>query len=98
MTPESAPEDQPGIPANADPDRQPSEEDGSDYADFTVNSRSYSKGFQVLVGKPGTAVKSDRYICPVPDCPTDWFRTRVGQTPPLCEDHGQVLVPEAPQS
>ncbi len=100
MTPASTPEDNldPEI-TTPDPVAQP--DDDQEFGD--LGSLLTSKGilsnnnFQSLPGDPGTAVQSDRYICPVPDCPTDWFRTRVGQTPPLCEDHGQVLVPEAPQ-
>jgi hypothetical protein len=89
-------------PAKSNPDGATPPEDGDDdFAELggllTPKGVTSTGSFQSLAGNPGTVVKSDRYICPVPDCPVDWYRTRVGQAPPLCEAHGLVLVPEASQ-
>lgn len=64
----------------------------------TINEYSrdvrVSKGvFQRLPGTSNSAIAGQRYICPVPDCPEDWFRMRAGQSPPLCEKHGVVMIP-----
>ncbi len=50
-------------------------------------------GYQGLAGEPTTAVAGKKYICPVPECTTEpWFRLGL-RTPPLCDEHGVVLVP-----
>jgi hypothetical protein len=50
-------------------------------------------GYQGLPGEPTTAVAGKKYICPVPECTTEpWFRMGL-RTPPLCYEHGVVLVP-----
>lgn len=50
-----------------------------------------SSQFQQLAGEPTTAIPGTRYICPVPDCPEEWFQIGL-RTPPLCEKHGVVMV------
>ncbi|MEN8444176.1 MAG: hypothetical protein ABG776_04085 [Cyanobacteria bacterium J06555_13] len=48
--------------------------------------------FQNLPGTPSSAIAGQRYICPELNCSEDWFQRRVGQSPPLCEVHGVVMV------
>jgi len=48
--------------------------------------------FQDLPGTSSSAIAGQRYICPKSDCSEDWFQRHVGQSPPLCEDHGVVMV------
>ncbi|MEO0376354.1 MAG: hypothetical protein AAF329_17380 [Cyanobacteria bacterium P01_A01_bin.17] len=49
--------------------------------------------YQGPPGSPSTAIPGKKYICPVPGCTTPpWFRMGL-RTPPLCEEHGVVLVP-----
>jgi hypothetical protein len=49
--------------------------------------------YQGLPGSPSTAIPGKKYICPVPGCATQpWFRMGL-RTPPLCEEHGVMLVP-----
>ncbi|PZO09339.1 MAG: hypothetical protein DCF25_21825 [Leptolyngbya foveolarum] len=55
----------------------------------------FSRGYSQPAGTPNSAIAGQRYICPVPDCPEDWFRRGVGQSPPLCEEHGVVMVEDA---
>jgi hypothetical protein len=47
--------------------------------------------YQQLAGEPTTAIPGTRYICPVPECSQDWFQIGL-RTPPLCEEHGVVMV------
>jgi hypothetical protein len=49
-------------------------------------------GYQGLPGSPSTAISGKKYICPVPNCTRVWFRQGL-RTPPLCEDHGVVMIP-----
>ncbi|MEM9148862.1 MAG: hypothetical protein AAGB19_00100 [Cyanobacteria bacterium P01_F01_bin.3] len=49
--------------------------------------------YQGLPGSPSTVIPGKKYICPVPGCAIQpWFRMGL-RTPPLCEEHGVVLVP-----
>lgn len=48
-------------------------------------------GYGSLPGK-GTGVDADIFVCPEPGCPIIWHRQRVGQKPPLCENHKVLLV------
>lgn len=68
---------------------QPSPEDEfDDLGAFIERS-----GYQGLAGEPITAVAGKKYICPVAGCNTaPWFRLGL-RTPPLCDEHGVVLVP-----
>lgn len=51
------------------------------------------RSYQRLAGTSNTLVAGRQYICPVPSCKSDpWFR-QGSRTPPLCEEHGQVLIP-----
>ena len=50
-------------------------------------------GYQGLAGEPTTAVAGKKYICPVPGCTTEPWARRGLRTPPLCDEHGVVLVP-----
>ena len=52
----------------------------------------FSRGYSQPAGTPNSAIAGQRYICPVPDCSEDWFRRGVGQSPPLCGEHGAVMV------
>ncbi|MGD1904875.1 MAG: hypothetical protein ACFB0C_02640 [Leptolyngbyaceae cyanobacterium] len=88
-------------PIEPKPDTTTQPDDGDDFAELggllTPKGVPATGGFQSLAGNPGVVVKGDRFVCPVPGCSVDWYRTRVGQSPPLCEAHGLVLVPEASQ-
>ena len=55
--------------------------------EFSQTDRS----FHNLPGTPSSAIPGQRYICPVPDCPEDWFR-RGNQSVRICEEHGVVMV------
>lgn len=47
--------------------------------------------FQRLAGYPITVIAGTRYICPESGCSQDWFQIGL-RTPPLCEQHGVVMV------
>mgnify|MGYP006306370205 CR=1 FL=1 len=49
-------------------------------------------GYQGLPGAPSTSVAGKKYVCPTAGCATEWFRQGL-RTPPLCEEHGVVLIP-----
>lgn len=75
---------------NSPPAADPSTEDEFDDLDGLLTERS---GYQRLAGKPSTAVAGKKYMCPVAGCTTaPWFRMGL-RTPPLCEEHGVLLVP-----
>jgi hypothetical protein len=66
-----------------------SSDDEFDDLGVLINRGSY----QGLPGSPSTAIPGKKYICPVPGCATQpWFRMGL-RTPPLCEEHGVMLVP-----
>lgn len=49
--------------------------------------------YQGLPGSPSIAIPGKKYICPVAECTAQpWFRMGL-RTPPLCEEHGVVLIP-----
>ena len=48
--------------------------------------------FQNAPGTPSSAIAGQRYICPEPGCSEEWFQRVAGQSPPLCEVHGVVMV------
>ena len=50
------------------------------------------RSFQNAPGTPSSVFAGQRYICPEPGCSEEWFQRRVGQSPPLCEIHGVVMV------
>ncbi|MEO0885203.1 MAG: hypothetical protein AAFY54_04625 [Cyanobacteria bacterium J06648_10] len=60
--------------------------------EYSRDTRGSKGAYQKPPGTPPSAIAGKRYICPVPDCPEEWFRMRVGQSPPLCEEHGVVMV------
>jgi hypothetical protein len=57
------------------------------YEYYGIDKSSY----QQIAGEPTTAIPGKRYICPVPECSQDWFQIGL-RNPPLCEEHGVVLV------
>ena len=60
--------------------------------DEAYESYGVSRGsFQPLAGEPTTAIAGKRYTCPVPGCSEEWFQIGL-RNPPLCEDHGLVMV------
>lgn len=60
--------------------------------EYRLDDLLKDRSFQKLPGTPTSAIAGQRYICPVPDCSEDWFRRQAGQSPPLCEEHGVVMV------
>lgn len=74
-------------------DRQ--QQDDDFFRDLALKDINFSRGYSQLAGMPISAIAGQRYICPVPDCSEDWFRRVVSQSPPLCEEHGVVMVEDA---
>lgn len=64
------------------------DDDFAEFEDLLVDKSPYED----LPGEPSTAIAGKKYICPVPECPQEWFRVGL-RTPPLCEEHGVVMVP-----
>lgn len=76
------------------------DENTSHLKDKEALSENEFDALDVLIEKSGyerlpgfsKALPGKKYICPVPGCAVDWFRIGL-RTPPLCEEHGVVLVP-----
>jgi hypothetical protein len=51
----------------------------------------FAGAYQKLPGNPSTVIPGTRYICPESDCSKCWFQIGL-RTPPLCDDHGAVMV------
>ena len=67
------------------------QEASQEFADLGVLI-TRNDAFKSLPGKSITVVSGQRYICPDPDCSEEWYRQGM-RTPPICGEHGKVLIP-----
>lgn len=52
--------------------------------------------YEAVPGSPQKAPRVPKYVCPVPGCPTVWFRFSIAEAVPGCPLHNNVgLVPAA---